>query len=138
MLGFAKLRGFAPWPARMLGQAIGDGKVWVRFFGKNQLGTITNKNWTKLSTESHKAIGLQNNHKTGYAAALKSMIDASNENGLNEKETDNNAQENETERRNSEISKSQGNVESEITHKSPPEKGLSKKLTKTPLNQQKK
>ena len=44
--GFAKLRGFPPWPAQRKGAAPGKEKLWVRFYGgKNQLGTINVKNW---------------------------------------------------------------------------------------------
>ena len=77
MLGFAKLRGFSPWPARMIGQTKADGRIWVRFFGKNQLGTIPRKNWTKLSPESHETIGMKNILKAGYKTALDAMIVAS-------------------------------------------------------------
>ena len=78
MFGFAKLKGYSPWPAKKLGQS--GGKVWVRFFGKNQLGTISRKNWTDLSPESHETIGLKNDKKAGYATALELMTEASKQN----------------------------------------------------------
>ena len=80
MLGFAKLRGFSPWPAQTIGQAEAGGKTWVRFFGKNQLGTIPRKNWTDLTSESHKTIGLKNAKKVTYRIALDLMMVESNKN----------------------------------------------------------
>jgi DNA-directed RNA polymerase subunit RPC12/RpoP len=80
MLGFAKLKGFSPWPARKLGQAEAGGKVWVRFFGENQLGTVPRKNWTELTPESHKTVGIKNAKNNKYATALELMIEASDEN----------------------------------------------------------
>ena len=79
MLGFAKMKGFSPWPARKLGHIERSGKVWVRFFGKNELGTIPRKNWTDLTNESHTAIGLKYVKNASYALSLKLMITASNE-----------------------------------------------------------
>ena len=80
MLGFAKMKGFSPWPARKLGHTEASGKLWVRFFGKNQLGTISRKNWTDLTPESYKTIGVKYGKNSAYSLALRKMMSASDEN----------------------------------------------------------
>ena len=44
-------RGFSFWPARRTGEF--KGKLWVKFFGTNELGSVSkNKNWIDLSESS--------------------------------------------------------------------------------------
>ena len=46
-------RGYSSWPARKTGEF--QGKLWVKFYGSNQHGSVTkNKNWTGLSETSLK------------------------------------------------------------------------------------
>ena len=72
MFGFAKLRGFSPWPAQKTGLA--QGKVWVKYFGCGQLGTVPHKNWTDLTPDSYEKIGLKKSKLSGYSKALEDMI----------------------------------------------------------------
>ena len=72
MFGFAKLKGYSPWPARKTGHV--KGKLWVSFFGSKQIGTVSHKNWTDLTPESIEKIGLKYSKKGGYAIALKEMV----------------------------------------------------------------
>ena len=51
------------------------GKLYVRFFGTNQIGTISRKNWADFSPESHEAIGRKNVKKAGYATAWGLGVD---------------------------------------------------------------
>ena len=55
-LGFAKVKGYSFWPARKVGEA--KKKVWVKFFGVEQLGCVTNneKHWMVLSDLSFKKL----------------------------------------------------------------------------------
>ena len=51
--GFAKIRGYSFWPARITGEC--KGRVWVKFFGTNDLGTVNKKNnWVSASASSLK------------------------------------------------------------------------------------
>jgi len=53
MFGFAKIRGYSPWPAKVMGEISEKGNFWVQFYGKDEFGSINAKNWTQLTTESY-------------------------------------------------------------------------------------
>ena len=71
--GFAKVKGFKHWPAIKIGEA--KGKLCVKFFGCNQLGSVTSKYWSKLSLRSSKKFTSENYVKDKLCLeAIKEMI----------------------------------------------------------------
>ena len=73
MFGFAKMKGYCPWPAQKKGQV--RGQLWVYFFGSKTFGTISKSKWTDLTSDSYTKIGSKHLKKSGYLKALKEMTE---------------------------------------------------------------
>ena len=72
MFGFAKIKGYCPWPAKKIGEK--KGQLWVNFLESKQTGTVSKKNWTEMTHDSNRKIGLKNIKKVGYKKALEEMV----------------------------------------------------------------
>ena len=74
-IGFAKLKGFSFWPAKVAGQF--GKRLWVKFYGTNQFGSIVNdaKHWQILSDKNILKFATPLNlKKKDYDKAVREMI----------------------------------------------------------------
>ena len=79
--GFAKVRGHSFWPAKKTGEF--NGKIWVNFFGTDQMGTLTKnkQHWLVLSDKSLKRFVTTNTLKRpSYSKAVSEMVNVIKEN----------------------------------------------------------
>ena len=75
MYGFAKVRGYSFWPAKITGEA--KGKIWVTFFGTSQLGSVTKnkQHWLDISETSLKKLVTNISMKNiSFLNAVKDMV----------------------------------------------------------------
>ena len=73
--GFAKIKGFSFWPAKITGEF--KGKLWVKFFGTKQLGLVSKaKNWSCMEESSLKQFATEKNlRKKGLLKATIEFVD---------------------------------------------------------------
>ena len=73
-LGFAKIKGYSFWPARLAGQS--GRRLWVKFYGTGQFGSILNdkNHWLILSDITLAKFAPQNFKKPNYLKAVREMI----------------------------------------------------------------
>ena len=74
-LGFAKIRGYSFWPARLAGQS--GKKLWVKFFGTAEFGSVQRdkKHWLEVSESTlAKFATHQNCKKANYKKAVRELI----------------------------------------------------------------